>query len=200
MLSKPLQPPASSRQAGFNLVELMVALAVGLVVSFAVISFIAAMMNANSETIQSTRLNQELRAISEIVSRELRRARALDDPISNIGQGSGAVIGTWSDIDTATAGCAKFGYEGAQDGDFRVVRRAVVGGVGRVVLARGAAAINCATAGAAINSALVDVTALEFTEVGADRVDVRVEGRLVSDPDDIRRDFRSTVFVRSRSI
>lgn len=188
------------RQTGFNLIELMVALAVGLVVSFAVVSFIASLIQTNAETIQATRLNQELRTISEIVSRELRRARGMDDPISNVGQGTGGTTTTWSDVQVPSSSCAVFGYEGAEGGDFRVVRRADADGIGRIILARGAAGVDCATAGTAINSDLVDITALEFTVVGTDRVDMRIEGRLVGDADDIRRDFRSSIFVRSGSI
>lgn len=59
---------------GFSLVELMIALVIGLVVVGAVLSFTLSSITTNSEYIQSTRLSQELRNSMDFVSRELRRA------------------------------------------------------------------------------------------------------------------------------
>jgi prepilin-type N-terminal cleavage/methylation domain-containing protein len=59
---------------GFSLVELMIALVVGLVVSGAVLAFTLASMKSNSEYILSTRLTQELRNSLDLVTRDLRRA------------------------------------------------------------------------------------------------------------------------------
>ena len=62
------------RSKGFSLVELMIALVIGLVVVGAVLSFTLSSVTTNSEYIQSTRLSQELRNSMDFVSRELRRA------------------------------------------------------------------------------------------------------------------------------
>lgn len=59
---------------GFSLIELMIALVVGLVVSGAVLAFTLASMKSNSEYILSTRLTQELRNSMDLVTRDLRRA------------------------------------------------------------------------------------------------------------------------------
>jgi prepilin-type N-terminal cleavage/methylation domain-containing protein len=59
---------------GFSLIELMIALAIGLVVVGAVLAFTLSSVTTNSEYIQSTRLSQELRNSMDFVSRELRRA------------------------------------------------------------------------------------------------------------------------------
>jgi prepilin-type N-terminal cleavage/methylation domain-containing protein len=67
-----MNPP--SRQSGFSLVELMVALVAGLIVSGAVIAFTMSSMKSNGEYVQSTRLTQELRNTLDLVSRDLRRA------------------------------------------------------------------------------------------------------------------------------
>jgi prepilin-type N-terminal cleavage/methylation domain-containing protein len=90
------------KNRGFNLIELMVATAVGLIVIAAVTSFIASTIQASNLTVQSTRLNQELRSVAEIVSRELRRARAAQDPISDVGSGCVVAPTTPAVCSTAT--------------------------------------------------------------------------------------------------
>lgn len=59
---------------GFSLVELMVALAAGLIVSVALVAFLMSSFKSNSEYVQSTRLTQELRTSLDTVTRDLRRA------------------------------------------------------------------------------------------------------------------------------
>lgn len=59
---------------GLSLVELMIALAIGLIVVGAVLAFTLSSLTANSEYVQSTRLSQELRNSMDFISRELRRA------------------------------------------------------------------------------------------------------------------------------
>ena len=59
---------------GLSLVELMIALAIGLIVVGAVLAFTLSSLTANNEYVQSTRLSQELRNSLDFVSRELRRA------------------------------------------------------------------------------------------------------------------------------
>lgn len=63
-----------TRQDGFSLVELMVALVAGLIVSAAVIAFLLSSMRSNGEFVQSTRLTQELRNTLDLVTRDLSRA------------------------------------------------------------------------------------------------------------------------------
>lgn len=63
-----------SRASGFSLIELMIALTLGLIVLGAVLTFTVTMIRAYSENIQSTRLTQELRTSMNIIAREIRRA------------------------------------------------------------------------------------------------------------------------------
>jgi type IV pilus assembly protein PilW len=67
-------PVSKRRNLGFSLVELMVALVAGLLVSTAVVAFALSSMRSNGEYVQSTKLTQELRASMDLISRELRRA------------------------------------------------------------------------------------------------------------------------------
>jgi prepilin-type N-terminal cleavage/methylation domain-containing protein len=62
------------QQKGFSLVELMVSLVAGLIVSGAVLAFTVSSLQSNTEYVTSTRLNQNLREVIDYTSRELRRA------------------------------------------------------------------------------------------------------------------------------
>ena len=66
---------------GFSLVEMMVALAAGLIVSGAVIAFLLSSMKSNGEYVQSTRLTQELRNTLDLVTRDLSRAGYNDNAL-----------------------------------------------------------------------------------------------------------------------
>lgn len=66
--------PMHSRRRGFSLVELMIALAAGLIVSTAAVAFLMSSFRSNSEYVQSTKLTQELRSSMDLITRDLRRA------------------------------------------------------------------------------------------------------------------------------
>ena len=61
---------------GFTLVELLVALALGLLVIAAALGFFLQLLRAGTETVLATRLQQELRTTMSLVVAEVRRARA----------------------------------------------------------------------------------------------------------------------------
>jgi Tfp pilus assembly protein PilW len=63
-----------ARTSGFGLVELMIAIAAGLVVALAAVSFMVTSLKSNSDFVKSTRLTQQLRFSMGFVSSELRRA------------------------------------------------------------------------------------------------------------------------------
>lgn len=67
---------------GFSLVEMMVALVAGLIVSAAVIAFLLSSMKSNGEYVQSTRLTQELRNTLDLASRDLVRAGYSDGALT----------------------------------------------------------------------------------------------------------------------
>lgn len=62
------------QEAGFSLVELMIAMVAGLIVIGAVVAFTVSTVRAYSENIRSTRLTQDLRAGMNVAQRELRRS------------------------------------------------------------------------------------------------------------------------------
>ena len=62
------------RQRGFGLVELMVSIVPGLVVSGAAVAFVISSLDSNTDFVRATRFNQDLRSNMDFVTRELRRA------------------------------------------------------------------------------------------------------------------------------
>ncbi len=70
---------------GFTLVEMMLAVVAGLIVSGAVLSFFMSTMKSSGEYVQSTRLSQELRNSMDLITRDLRRAGYDDDGLKYVG-------------------------------------------------------------------------------------------------------------------
>lgn len=66
------------RQAGMGLVELMVGLAVGMVVVVAAMSLLTTTLSNSNDNIKMARVEQELRQVMQMVSRDLRRATSWD--------------------------------------------------------------------------------------------------------------------------
>lgn len=63
-----------STQQGLSLVELMVGLTVGLLLTTGVLNFYITSMKANTDNLQMSMLNQELRSMLHIIDRDIRRA------------------------------------------------------------------------------------------------------------------------------
>lgn len=141
------------------MVELMVALVAGLVVVGAVLALVVAIMKSNRQTLQTTRLNQELRATLALVANDLRRARSVADPLSTAAAAGG---NPYEAVSTSTGNCAIYAYDGAVNGPWHVIKL-----VGGTIVMQGTATrpTTCSPAGAPtpLGSAQVEITALTFT-------------------------------------
>ena len=177
---------------------------VGLVVVLAAVAFIVSVARANSEDIQVTRLNQELRSLSEVVSRELRRARYVADPIGLAGQGPTATAPHDAVNISANRNCVTFSYDDPPNPGAPVTRsiHLVNGGV---FMSTGAC-----TGGVQISSPQVVITALQFVpqpditalQAGL-QVDQVITGRLADAKpplDKVSRTFRHTIYLRSGQV
>jgi len=69
------------RQTGFGLVELMIGLLVGMIVVAAAGSILTTTLTSSNDSIKMARLDQELRQVMTMVSRDLRRASAWDGAV-----------------------------------------------------------------------------------------------------------------------
>lgn len=197
---------------GFTLIELMVALVVGLVVTFAAVSFVVSVAKANSEDIRITRLTQELRALSEIMARDIRRARYVSDSIGNIGQA--ALAPNVNDPMVINGSCISYLYDQAPEEGGALVNRSIYLSGGQVFLSNA-----CDAGGTPISSPQVEITSLTFdndrnaaTAVtppappAVSNVDFEVRsaivGRLRNDPSlaDVSRRFEQDIFIRSGKV
>lgn len=144
---------------GFSLIEMMVSIVIGMIVAAGAVTLIVAIDQSNSETIQTTRINQEMRALASVIGDEIKRARRLHDPVAGVGQGA-ATNGTFDFVDTSTAGCIVYGYQDATLNDATVTGSAAVNNYtaiyldtnSNIVLARSTTPVTCTTAGTALNS------------------------------------------------
>ena len=112
-----------SSQRGFSLVELMVGMAIGLILLSAVVALTVSMLRTNAETVTVAKLTQEGRAIAELVSREVRRARYSGNYRQFVGTAGtipnnfGAIQINATSLPTASTGnCLRFSYDADDDG------------------------------------------------------------------------------------
>jgi Tfp pilus assembly protein PilW len=113
--------PRARRQAGFSLIEMMVALVAGMIVVAAVVAFMMSSFSSNAEYVRSTRLTQELRNTLDLAMRDLQRAGYDDNallylgnpnssPFSPICIESSAALGTCI-TDTTPGDCIIYAYD-----------------------------------------------------------------------------------------
>src|SRR6476619_8149081 len=96
------------RARGFSLIELMVAMVVGMIVVGAVLALVVSIMKSNRQTLQSTRLNQEMRATLAVIASEMRRARSVTDPFSTAVLVSG---NPYKAVSTSGGSCVIYAYD-----------------------------------------------------------------------------------------
>jgi Tfp pilus assembly protein PilW len=204
-----LRHPRHLPAPGFSLVELMVALVAGLIVVGAVLALVVAIMKSNRQTLQTTRLNQELRATLAVIASDLRRARSVGDPLSS----AVAVNGNpYKAVSTSTGGCVIYAYDGAIDGPWHVIKLAS----GTIVMQGSATRpASCSPAGTPmpLGSDQIEITALTFTptttsttppdasnESYVRQFTVTITGRLIDQDAElsgISRTMSQSVYVRS---
>lgn len=206
-----------SRGTGFTLIEMMIAIVIALIVTGAAIALLVAIIRSNGETINSTRLTQELRAVNEVVAREVRRARYISDPI-------GSIIPTSEDDEIVEfdsislhedGRCIIFGYQlpppesDAGENEARIIRFDTDGG--RVMYGRStydgvdpiADGINCNLATVELSSPILEIGGGSgfFRDAATpNRIDIVVDAGLRARSDIPTRSMRSTVFVRSARV
>jgi len=218
---------APRRMRGFGLIEMMVAIVVGLIVIGGAINLVVGINQANNDTIQSTRLTQELQALASVISDEIKRSRRIHDAYALVGRGVTAGTGTFDAINTTTAGCIIFGYQGQSDSTLAIgsatgltlndtgqdskgaypIYRAIYRSNNAVWIATDKTAVTCNTAGVQLNTNQVKITGLTFscgtagaTSTSCSEIDLQLSGQLTSGDAFIRSITRTVIqpiFVRS---
>jgi prepilin-type N-terminal cleavage/methylation domain-containing protein len=192
---------------GFSLIELMIAMVAGLVVSGAAIALIVAIIKSNAETIRATRLTQELRTTAEVIARDLRRARSVQDPIANIGIASTSMVKACNAISPASTDptpsgtCITYAYDctSATAGKFQAV--GLAGNKVRIATSSSATpACPTASTGTQLSSDIINITGLKFTAVRDDDYTIEVQGKFLNDPNNTVRKITQEVRVRSAQV
>lgn len=102
------------REKGFSLIEMMVSMAVSLIAMSGIIALFAGSVGQNTESLRHVRLNQELRAIMDVMVRDIRRAgywANADGVTANPFQPANAAVDVNIDND-----CIVYSYDNDDDG------------------------------------------------------------------------------------
>jgi prepilin-type N-terminal cleavage/methylation domain-containing protein len=191
-----------ARMRGFTLIELMVSIALGLIVMAAVLTLVLSIIRSNNQTIQTTRLTQELRATAAVIASDLKRARGVQDPLAAAKQGNPYAVvhldGVANPADGSVGQCISYGYANASGGGFHVIR---LNADGKVSLAEAntAAAATCGLAGQPLNSSQINISNLRFT-INGRQITVTLTGSLIGGDAQlasVTRTLSQTVFIRS---
>jgi len=134
---------ARIRQQGFSIVEVMVSITIGMLLSSAAITFVVKSLQINVDTVKVTRLMSELRAVMDVAERELKRAGYDENAIASIGTGT-----TYKSpfarmrIVAGNSGCVLYAYDraGGTPGALDTTN-SEIHGLRRIVLANGRGAI-----------------------------------------------------------
>lgn len=191
-------------QSGSFLIELMISLVIGMLLLVAVTSFVVTVLTDTTRALQVTRLNQELRSLTEVISRDIKRSRSVINPVVWIGAGTAATniyqgfspASGQNGASGATADCAEFSYEWAPAAQrFRAI--SFDENNGRVLLdvAPNDAGTSCGT-GAAISSENIEITDLVFQTTG-NRVDISITAQIRGAENPVQRTFQTSVYLRS---
>ncbi|NEX64583.1 prepilin-type N-terminal cleavage/methylation domain-containing protein [Noviherbaspirillum galbum] len=166
-----------ARQSGMTLIEVLVASAIGLFLLLGLTTFMTNNLTSNANLQKAAALNQELRAIMSLVSRDVRRAGYWASPsyasgaLSGIGAGN-TYSNPFSTINTATAGCILYSYDRNGNGVLDSTEKfgfLLDSGVVQMRTNVGATAFDCTTDsgnawGELSDSKNTRITALSFTE------------------------------------
>lgn len=171
---------------GFGLVELMIAMAAGLVVIGALIAFITATAQSSRTNIRSTRMMQELRRSMNLVEREIRRsgydqnARNFVGTCVNITTPGACPLSNFNSLVISSSSCLIVAYDNPANSTpgaisageyhgFRLQANAAGVGVVQTSLA-GSTVPNCSDAYGSTNWSdvtdprIIDITSLNFTQ------------------------------------
>ena len=161
----------SGMQEGFSLVEVMVAMVAGLILIGSVIALVVSSAQVNAATMRSVRLTQELRALTEIVVKEVRRARYSQSAISNIGLTAGGIPTSARAYDTISISssppCIQFSYQ-RTDGNHG---RTFVLRSGQLMFGTAATPPTCVEATTALSSPQLTISTLSFVDGNSSTAD-----------------------------
>lgn len=165
-----------AREEGYTLIELMIGLIVGLIVLSGVIYIFLATLSSSRDVLNSTRLNQELSVLNDVIAGEIRRSGYWYVSASTASGADSPYADLTDEIDLAvvsdagpSVNCVLFSYDRDEDQTVETdersgFRRVLDGGIGVVRIKRSGSSMTDCTEGnweAITDPAFLDVT--DFT-------------------------------------
>jgi prepilin peptidase dependent protein B len=104
------------KQTGFTLIEIMIALVVGLIVVAATISIYVATTKSSSDTIKATRLNHDLEAVMTMMINDIRRSGYWGGALIEVDSRDNPFTAATTNIQIPTASCILYTYDANNSG------------------------------------------------------------------------------------
>jgi type IV pilus assembly protein PilW len=212
------------KQHGLGLAEMMVSMTLSLIAVATMVVLMANTLGSGAETIQMSRLSQELRASMQLMSRDLRRANyhsSFLNCLGNVDCRSDLGIDGFIDTVRISAGGDCFWYWLDRDGDAQLdddpvggFRFTTLNGVGAIQMrTTGNAAANCNdNAGWELitNPNTVDITAFSISNAESytetlsaagdtqvvEKIRLRINGRMAGNPA-VQKEIQDLILVRN---
>lgn len=102
---------------GFTLVELLIALALGAIVSLGVVSVYAATAKSSSDTVKAVRLNYDLETLMALMLNDIRRAGYWGAATVNSDGSQNSFAGDIAKLSMPSAHCLLYSYDADSDGN-----------------------------------------------------------------------------------
>lgn len=146
------------RQAGFSIMEVMVAMSIGLVVTASMVTLMANSLSNTSRIVKMNKLTEELRTTMQLMSRDVRRSSYTANAVYCFGNPDCSTLGSVGsagsvllpgDVTIGDANdCLTFNLDRDHDGDATEdgaggFRRVVTAGVGQIETWIGGASPDC---------------------------------------------------------
>lgn len=202
-----------SHQTGFGLVDMMIAMTLSVVMLGGMLSAYVATINGHGNVAKIARLDHEMHALMELMSRDIRRAGSHGNPSAlATGASNPFTLDTPAAYTSESANsCLTFSYDLDADGSldtgsdderfgFRLKNK---------VIQMRRAGLDCTMDGSPANwedvtdGSVVEITGLSFTATNTTaedmtlrRMQVQLSGRLKNDPD-VSRTLTKTVRIRN---
>lgn len=201
-------------QRGFGLVELMIALALGLILTGGVITLFTSVLKSNSDLVKTSQLENELHATLGLMVRDIRRAGydAKASPMPGYDNPFG-LVHPISDSGEAGGSCLLLSYDMDNDGElddrdqvgYRWYKNEGVVQIAKQIVdgatdCKGVSEWEDVTTRNLINVENLDfvVTTTDVDGMKIRRVDVTLEGQLRHDSN-VKRSYTRTVRVRNNA-
>lgn len=185
------------QQSGITLIELMIAMILGILVSGAIITIFITNVKSATENIKMVHLNQELRTVMGFVSDEIKRTGYSASSDEDY-------MGAW---DTSTANCVIYSYDQNADGSAYAAATDRLGfRLSGGVVSWGQNVTSCAagTWQPLTDTGIANITAFTLTpnpivagSLNINQIELSITGETTLNPNTVERTITETIRVRN---